>query len=258
EELGKRDQALADYREVTRLLPNETWAYSRRAEIALKAGAVDEAVADYSEALRIEPDVPATHLALGRAYRRQGDLARALEQFKAAAGLPGSPAEAVYEVGLVHAERGEDDQAEEAFLREKEANPGYLKARAALALVRLKRGRVEEYRRECGEIAALLNETGLDEDSPGAVWVCCVGRGALAEPKVLAELAENAWAETKEAEAATALAAALLRAGAADKALARLKANLDRGEGGTFDRLLLALAHAQAGRRDEAAQWLTK
>jgi WD40 repeat protein/tetratricopeptide (TPR) repeat protein len=185
-----------------------------------------EAARDYGQLLKRRPDDAVLREKRGRALAEQGDWTRAEADFAAAARHP--------EAGLAPLE--------------------------AKALLRLRAGDADGYRRACQE---LLDRFGKAEDADtlGAVaWACARGPGAPDAESVV-RLAEKAVRkDEKDADRRNTLAAALYRAGRAAEAVRELTkaVELGGGEGTVWDWLLLALAEQRLGHAEETRRWLDK
>ena len=66
--------------------PDSPFLHRELADVERRAGRLDAALEHASQAAALEPDEPRTHVLLGEIYEAQGDVAKAAEEFTAAAG----------------------------------------------------------------------------------------------------------------------------------------------------------------------------
>ena len=78
------DEAIAAWRETTRLAPTHPDAHNNLGAALVEKGLVAEGIAEYEEAIRIRPNNAATHDGLGLAYSRLGLLDDAIAAYRAA------------------------------------------------------------------------------------------------------------------------------------------------------------------------------
>jgi tetratricopeptide (TPR) repeat protein len=140
-----------------------------------------------------------------------------------------------------------------------------------VARVRLALNETAGYRAACAHLLERFGHAGHPDDANSIAWVCVLAPDAVTDPQRPLELAERAVAlgpsryPAKSADYLNTLGAALYRAGRYAEAVERLSQAVQaRVAGGTgWDWFLLAMAHARAGRPDEArrcydagARWL--
>lgn len=85
--MGQPAAALADYGEAIRLQPENTSYFLGRGHVHFLRGNAQAAIADFTEVLRLNPRSATAYNQRGLAYRRSGDLTRALEDYTAAIGI---------------------------------------------------------------------------------------------------------------------------------------------------------------------------
>lgn len=212
---GRPDEAAALYRSILAARPDLELAYRHLAFVAWSAGDVREAVKTLKRALGAGVSSPAlvtqlaTYLAetgaarealalvaplatrpeadldtlnaLGIAYARAGQPARALEVFQRMVARDPDSAMAFENIGTVHLTRGELQRAREAFERAVALAPRSSRAHAGLGVVRLKTGD------RAGAIAAWHEAVALDPQNYDALYNLAtqlveVGRLAEARP----------------------------------------------------------------------------
>jgi tetratricopeptide (TPR) repeat protein len=154
------------------------------------------------------------------------------------------------------AQRGEWEKASADFARAvalPDAAPEVLRLHA---LVRLRLGDADGYRKACTTAVKRLGQT----DDPAAVDVllrcCALGPDAVPDLSALVARAEKNLAKPPTGRQLSTLGAMLFRAGQSEQAAQRLT---EAGAAGSAaDWLFLAMAHHQLGHLDEAKRWLAK
>jgi tetratricopeptide (TPR) repeat protein len=129
------------------------------------------------------------------------------------------------------------------------------------ALVRLRERDLAAYRAVCAAAARRFGRARDQSTLNELAWTCSLGPGALEHAERSVRWASAAVAlAPRSANDLNTLGAALYRAGQFEEAIRRLdEAITIRGREGTeYDRLLLAMAHARAGRRETARTWLAR
>jgi tetratricopeptide (TPR) repeat protein len=112
-----------------------------------RAGRYEEARASFTRALELEPDSIAAVYNLGVTAFQQGREDEAIERFEAVVALDAShplAAAALNNLGTVHHDRGESEQAAARWAEAVAASPALLEARFNLAVLYLDAGRVDE------------------------------------------------------------------------------------------------------------------
>lgn len=108
---GKLDEALAAYKQATRILPYQWSAYLGMGEIYEQRGEMDLAIENYRRARIYNPGNPDTWLRLGRLCFEKGELDESAKFFGVALGLKPDSLQLHYWLAKVHAARGNDEQA---------------------------------------------------------------------------------------------------------------------------------------------------
>ena len=85
--LGRQDEAIAQYREGLRLKPDDARTWAKLGNALAEQGKLAEAIAAYREAVRFEPTDEKTHNNLARVLLRTGDLAGAIAHLQEAVRL---------------------------------------------------------------------------------------------------------------------------------------------------------------------------
>jgi serine/threonine-protein kinase len=79
---GKRDEAIAEFREALRDKPNDPEAHTNLGNALYRQGRLDEAMSQCRLALKLKADLPEAHCTLGLVLRRAGRFAEALTELK--------------------------------------------------------------------------------------------------------------------------------------------------------------------------------
>jgi WD40 repeat protein/serine/threonine protein kinase/tetratricopeptide (TPR) repeat protein len=165
--------------------------------------------------------------------------------------------------GLAHAQRGDWKQAAADLQEAVERGTADWDVWYELALARVAGGDAAGYRAAC---AGLRKRFGRSSDTYNAntlAWICVLAPGGVDDPAWAVGLARDRVGTDPRGAGWTdahlnTLGAALYRAGRLEEAVARLKDAIEagRGEGLPQDWLFLAMAHARAGRDQEARKCL--
>jgi len=113
---GEVDAAIAEYRQVLRLMPDDSCAHHRLGMALRDKGELDAAVTEYREALRLEPDDPDAHGNLGNALGEKGDLEGAIAEYREVLRLRPDDSNAHYNLGITLSKQGELDAAVVEYL----------------------------------------------------------------------------------------------------------------------------------------------
>jgi tetratricopeptide (TPR) repeat protein len=124
-EIGKQDEAIADFTAAIKLNPDYAIAYAGRGASELAKGDFGGAIADYAETIRLKPNYPAAFVSRGYAYLVKGDLDHAIADFSEALKLAPHSVIALNNRGLAHKQKGELDLALADYAAAIELNPSY-------------------------------------------------------------------------------------------------------------------------------------
>ncbi|MGQ9510735.1 MAG: tetratricopeptide repeat protein [Thermaceae bacterium] len=91
--LGDKAEAEVAFKEALARDPGHVRALVNLGNLHLERDEVEEAIRFYQEALRVDPDLPQAHHNLAAAYRRKGDLDRAVQHLKKSQRLLMRPSE---------------------------------------------------------------------------------------------------------------------------------------------------------------------
>jgi tetratricopeptide (TPR) repeat protein len=120
---GDADQALAEYREATRVDPLDGAAYSAAGAILAAKGALEDAAGEFQKAVDRDPDDPAVLFQLGVVLDLQGKTKEATAAYqKVVKAKPGN-ARAWHALGLALEGAGRAQEALPAFVKAVEAGP---------------------------------------------------------------------------------------------------------------------------------------
>lgn len=149
----RRDREAADeYREVTRLDPNDTAALAAQIRALIDASAYSEALEPARDYVRRKPEDPAGHVMLGTVYQQLGNYAKAEPEL--ALGVAKSPEdfEARYQFGLVLARMGKPDQALPQLQKAVALKPGDRSAQYQLVAVLRSLGQTKDVTEIVGQL----------------------------------------------------------------------------------------------------------
>ncbi|MEK7815647.1 MAG: tetratricopeptide repeat protein [Pseudomonadota bacterium] len=133
--LREFDKAIADFTTALKLDDKLDEAWFGRGMALGRNGQVDEGILDLGVYIHRHPTSSLAYTKRGVRYLWKGDLASAEKDFTRAIALDRRNAEAHDDLGVIHAQRGEYDQAEQHFLATVRSEPTYQKGYHNLALV---------------------------------------------------------------------------------------------------------------------------
>lgn len=84
DELGKTEEAIADFREAIRQEPDYATPHSNLGVVLAGKGKLEEAIDEYRQAIRLKPDVPDAYNNLGNALIDQGKLDEGIAEYREA------------------------------------------------------------------------------------------------------------------------------------------------------------------------------
>jgi Flp pilus assembly protein TadD len=129
---GRTDEAISQFQEAIRLLPNYAKAYNNLGVAFDEKNQIDEAVRCYREAIRLASDYAATHNNLGIVLGRKGQINEAIDQFQEAIRLKPDYAEAHYNLGTALGMEGRTDEAIGQFQEAIRLKPDFAEAHSNL------------------------------------------------------------------------------------------------------------------------------
>ena len=144
EERGRRDEAIAEYRQALRARPKSAAVLNNLGAALQASGRLDEAMASYREAVRAQPDYANARHNLGGALVQKGDFAEALPYLREAVRAQPGDAGAHNNLGGALLAMGRVDEAIGELGRATEIDPGSLNAHYNLGRALAARGRTRE------------------------------------------------------------------------------------------------------------------
>jgi tetratricopeptide (TPR) repeat protein len=115
EQQGKRDEALAEYREAKRFAPGRYEVHNNLGNLLANLGRPKEALAEYREAVRLKPELPSLHDGLGSVLAELGRFGEALNEFTNAARLDPAYPWPHFEMARTLLQQGRDVEAMDQF-----------------------------------------------------------------------------------------------------------------------------------------------
>lgn len=134
--------AFLTMQKLAQVAPASVWRHQTEAEAYESQGSYDSAISEYRQVLSADPSRPGIHYRIGRtllARSRQSnapdDVAAAAKEFEQELELDPGNANAAYELGEIHRNAGEFDQAEKFFELALQYHPDFEQAHLGLAAV---------------------------------------------------------------------------------------------------------------------------
>ena len=271
-DLGRGATALWYLDRVATLRPDDWRVPALHARILARSG--DGAAADAARLRAAELDADWFNLhELASASRQRGTMDQAIGLAERAVSRGGGR-DAMTHLALLTATRGDHAKAasllEEARRRDSafhETFGAFDPVDHLMALTSLMSGRDEEYANVCSNLSGRVD---WDASSPsainGAVWTCVLAPVSSPPAHLAVEMAESALGALPEGDSGPRSAflntygAALYRDGQHDAAIRSLEEGIDARGGAVLpqDDAFLAMAHAAAGRIEEARRLLAR
>jgi tetratricopeptide (TPR) repeat protein len=155
QELGKLDEALAEFNQALRLKPRDVTLLNAIGMCYVRCNRVNEGIAAFERALSVSPESPVTHFRKGWAHVSAGERDLARKAYERAIELKPDYAEALAGLASIAARDGKPDAARDYANRCLKLDPGEPTAIIALAIVENAAGNF-------GQAEALLRK-GLDD-----------------------------------------------------------------------------------------------
>jgi len=131
------------FRHVIAQYPNAYRARNNLANAYRRQGLLDEAIEEFEAALLIR-EAPKTLSNLGAVYRRQGRMSEALEQYEKAIAIAPDDPEPHFGLGLVFAEQGRVSEALAEYDLALALDPQYADVRSNIGALLMQQGKTEE------------------------------------------------------------------------------------------------------------------
>ena len=141
---GKRDEAIAEYREAVRLKPEYAEAHNNFGVTLRAQGKQDEATAEYRLAIRLKPDNAEAHNNLGVSLNDQGKLDEAIAEYREAIRLKPEYATAHNNLGTTLRAQGKLDEATAEYREAIRLKPEYATAHNNLGAALRAQGKYQE------------------------------------------------------------------------------------------------------------------
>jgi len=248
---GQYDQAIAVLEGALQADPGQRAFALAVSDLYVAQGRHAEAIARMSELLGREPGLAAAYLTRSRAYAASGQGEAAIRDLNEA--MRSTPAASAphYQLARVYAVRGRVPEAQAAYRRAIELEPGFESARIELAV--LSNQPVDEgvWRRRVERLQAVVSAEPGDVDGREALARTFLAQDAVAAAE--RELAQILERVPGHAEANYLLARIRLGQGKADEALDHLKTAVRTNPSHVAARTLLARRLLARGQREQAA-----
>jgi Flp pilus assembly protein TadD len=146
-ELGEKGQweaAVAGWRNVLEIEPENAKAHNNLAAALLQRGALDEAIAHFRKATQIKPGFDRAHFNLGIAFYQKKDLDQAIAHWRETVAINPEFTEAFSLLGIALAQGGKLDEAIACFQRALELNPKFTEVHNELGMALFKQRKLKE------------------------------------------------------------------------------------------------------------------
>jgi tetratricopeptide (TPR) repeat protein len=245
-DLGRTDEAAAQYREAVRINPSDPDARANLAQVMFKQGDAGEAIAQYQEALRIDPSSTTIRVHYGMDLFRLRRVEEAADQFRQALRIDPDDANAHVCLGNVLLSQGQPEQAIGEYSTALRIDPAEGLAAANLGhalLVLLQQGRAGEAIAD-GEKALALQPGDSGIQNALAWLLATAPQAALRDGARAVQLATQAAGSSggKDPVTLRTLAAAYAEAGQFSDAIRSAQSALQLARGQSNNNLVNALS----------------
>ncbi len=138
--LGDRQTAFTFLQAAANLNPEASSIHNNLGNIYLAEKRIEEAIASYTQAITLQPTSASFHNHLGNALRLNGRYSEAAEHLETALSLRPGYAEALVNVGFLHYEQQQLEEAEGYYRQAIIAKPDFALAHTCLGQMLLRRG----------------------------------------------------------------------------------------------------------------------
>ncbi|MDC4227265.1 MAG: tetratricopeptide repeat protein [Candidatus Manganitrophus sp.] len=129
------EEASKEFKEATRLAPQDEHAFVSLGHVYLRMEKEKEALDAYLQANKLSPKIAVVHAGLGNIYYRRQNFDKAQKEYESALAIDPSLTEARYNLGLIYEKKGEISKAVKQWQSMVEADPNESRAREKLARV---------------------------------------------------------------------------------------------------------------------------
>ena len=124
--------AYLTFSKLSAVAPDSVWRHQAAGEAFESEGQIDRALAEYRRVIELDPTRPGIHFRVGRALS-SSSLDEAMQAFLAELKIDPSNANAAYEIGEIHRRAGEFEPARKYFSQAIGSYPSFEQARLGLA-----------------------------------------------------------------------------------------------------------------------------
>ncbi len=142
--LGRRREAVACYKKAIRIKPEFVEAYYNLANVLKEKGRSTEAIENYGQAVRLRPDFPQAYYNLANVLRSSGRLEEAVESYRRAIELKGDYANAYVNLAMTVKDLGRTEEAAGNYKKAICLKPDYFQAHNNLGIALKELGRLDE------------------------------------------------------------------------------------------------------------------
>jgi tetratricopeptide (TPR) repeat protein len=153
--LDRTEEAIAQFREAEKVGPNELNVHHGLAYLLWKQRRFDEAEAEFKLELENDPNSTSSLAYLGDIALKHDDEAAAMTLLKRAAALPGAIRLTYVDLGILHAQLNQNEEAEASLERAVRMDPTEADAHWRLARLYQTMGEKEKAKREMQKVLAL-------------------------------------------------------------------------------------------------------
>lgn len=129
------EEAAKEFREATRLAPQDEHAFVSLGHVYLRMGKEKEALETYMQANKLSPRIAVVHAGMANIHYRRKSFDKAQKEYEEALEIDPSLTEARYNLGLIYEKKGEISKAVKQWQTMVEEDPNESRAREKLARV---------------------------------------------------------------------------------------------------------------------------
>lgn len=128
-------RSLREYREITKIIPADAFAYNARVDIFMLLGENDKALEACKELIKLEPESPSAYDKLADIHNRQGRTAEAEAQYRKIISIDPGNANAHLSLGMLLESMNRFEESIHSYQKVIELNPSSVAAYNNLALI---------------------------------------------------------------------------------------------------------------------------